>query len=329
MLSFQRPRDMVFFCVRILIGILAVFLVVSLLICSWIDSRTTLPEFTGVVEQKYYQSNDCIWEVWGDEEAAHLYLCLPDQRVNVYDAQGSFLWGYVVTAPFETMCYYELTEACFAVYDENEAHCFDRYSGEYLGKKDSHSLNLSFGEVAEDTSDIQPGDVLYDLYTVYRVDATGKELPLISLPWYCHLHSWWLPLFAVMFILAIVYWLGNLTRHKGAVQKRPALPKDFPISARPLPVPLAVGLIWYSRMFVCVHLVFTLLSILGLPWWIELCSTILIGLHIHLMVLMFLCLLLRRLFAVPEDFWRHFRWLLISYFPAFISLIVVMMIHGE
>lgn len=113
-----------------------------------------------------------------------LYVCYEqNRRVNVYDAQGSFLWG--IRAPYIRNCRFSLMDGVLLLFDHdgNPAYTYDASTGTYLGAPSQIQLPQRQPDASPAIDSLAPGQIGWDRHNVYRM-ADGATVKLISRPWW-------------------------------------------------------------------------------------------------------------------------------------------------
>ena len=135
------------------------------------------------VKQAELFAPDEITAVLFDEELQQLYVCYNDASyVNVYSADGSFLWA--VSTPYLRNVYFELDDNRLIIYNNDDAYIYNSADGAFIEKKDASELDLLYYWQGEYTDKPVAGEYCFDTYRVYRCEADGSLVTIVSRPWW-------------------------------------------------------------------------------------------------------------------------------------------------
>lgn len=107
--------------------------------------------------------------------------------VNAYDAQGNFLWAVFAPSKPNGMSYMKVEDDYLYIYQDDvyQYKCADGSFVTKFERTDDERFPYAFSAAEEEPrSDIQAGDIFYDLYSVYRKNADGTQTTLV------HRGSW-------------------------------------------------------------------------------------------------------------------------------------------
>lgn len=157
--------------------------IVSTFLLAWqVFSNLTNEEassFSRIHEESF--TKDPINQVIVDQL---IYVCYDAPPiVNVYDQDGNFLW--CIKTPSLRNAKFQLLDGQLVVYNyrDDSVYLYDSITGEFQGCVIANTLDLSFDYADDPTpiEDLAPGEVSWDTYNVYRMEAQGP-VPLVSRP---------------------------------------------------------------------------------------------------------------------------------------------------